>query len=112
LLQREEEEMKICSLDEYEIFDDDEEVASLLNLPLHYKKHTLGGSTTARELYVMGKADNLQNSHLELFFFLELCLFWVLRVVDQRFLVALAAGYREPQIQPWDGKIIRTTGSR
>jgi hypothetical protein len=42
LLQREEEDMKICSLDEYEIFDDDEEVASLLDLPLHYKKHTLG----------------------------------------------------------------------
>jgi hypothetical protein len=60
LLQREEEEMKICSLDEYEIFDDDEEVASLLDLPLHYRKHTLGGSTTARELYVMGKADNLE----------------------------------------------------
>jgi len=58
LLQREEEEMKICSLDEYEIFDEDEEVASLLDLPLHYRKHTLGGSTTARELYVMGKADN------------------------------------------------------
>ncbi|CAM6035990.1 unnamed protein product [Sphagnum compactum] len=60
LLQREEEEMKICSLDEYEIFDDDEEIASLLDLPLHYRKHTLGGSTTARELYVMGKADNLE----------------------------------------------------
>jgi predicted SPOUT superfamily RNA methylase MTH1 len=60
LLQREEEEMKICSLDEYEIFDDDEEVASLLDLPLHYRKHTLGGSTAARELYVMGKADNLE----------------------------------------------------
>ncbi|CAK9196765.1 unnamed protein product [Sphagnum troendelagicum] len=59
LLQREEEEMKICSLDEYEIFDDDEEAASLLDLPLHYRKHTLGGSTTARELYVRGKADNL-----------------------------------------------------
>jgi hypothetical protein len=59
LLQREEEEMKICSLDEYEIFDDDEEAASLLDLPLHYRKHTLGGSTTARELYVKGKADNL-----------------------------------------------------
>jgi hypothetical protein len=25
---------------------------------------------------------------------------------------ALTAGYREPQIQPWDGEIIRTTGSR
>jgi hypothetical protein len=59
LLQCEEEEMKICSLDEYEIFDDDEEAASLLDLPLHYRKHTLGGSTTARELYVRGKADNL-----------------------------------------------------